>query len=226
MVAYLTGVLPVHRVDGRPRVHVHQVVVVVAGHHTPTSVVELHGQAGVAADGAHGVGVVAAPPGDLQAVPPEGGHAIPTSFLFSAGSSRHRHCHCHSLPLAAGRDAATLSGLGCSAKCSLGDSYVPAVGRVVRATTGTVPRSPDPRPSGWTPVGTRHSGEPSARAPDRPMRGALASAQPSIGQPSGADVLLASVSWPGLASRGRHPPPPPLQFSKSPLGSLATAEAF
>ena len=83
MVAYLTGVLPVHRVDGRPRVHVHQVVVVVAGHHTPTSVVELHGQAGVAADGAHGVGVVAAPPGDLQAVPPEGGSLSTLSSLLS-----------------------------------------------------------------------------------------------------------------------------------------------
>ena len=208
MVAYLTGVLPVHRVDGRPRVHVHQVVVVVAGHHPPTSVVELHGQAGVAGDGAHGVGVVAAPPGDLQAVPPEGGRA-PRSRLLSF-SQLDLTCIV-SLPLssllAAGRDAATLSGLGCSAKCSLGDSYVPAVGRVVRATTGTVPRSPDPRPSGWSPVGTRHSGEPSARAPDRPMRGGLASAQQWIGQPSGADVLLAS-HCPGLslASRGRHTP--------------------
>ena len=160
LVAYLTGVLPVHRVDGRPRVHVHQVVVVVAGHHTPTSVVELHGQAGVAADGAHGVGVVAAPPGDLQAVPPEGGHAIPTSLLFSAAGARHRHCHFHCLPLAAGRDAATLSGLGCSAKCSLGDSYVPAVGKVVRVPP--LPPSRDHQTRGpaagrrWA-LGTRES---------------------------------------------------------------------
>jgi hypothetical protein len=37
------------------------------------------------------------------------------------------------------------------------------------------------------------------------MRAVLASAQPSIGQPSGADVLLASVSWPGLLGLARPP---------------------
>lgn len=42
----LACVLPVHGVDGGPRVHVHQVVVVVAGHNGPTPVVELHGEAG------------------------------------------------------------------------------------------------------------------------------------------------------------------------------------
>lgn len=73
LVAYLTGVLPVHGVDGGSRVHVHQVVVVVAGHHPAAPVVELHGYAGVCGDGPHGVGVVGAPPCDPEAGPPEGG---------------------------------------------------------------------------------------------------------------------------------------------------------
>ena len=67
----LAGVLPVHGVDGRPGIHVHQVVVVVARHHPPAPVVELHGEGGVL-DVAHtrwvdGVWVVAAPPGYLEA---------------------------------------------------------------------------------------------------------------------------------------------------------------
>ena len=42
LVAYLAGVLPVHGVNCRSRVHVHQVVMVIAGHHP--GVVELfHG---------------------------------------------------------------------------------------------------------------------------------------------------------------------------------------
>ena len=39
----LAGVLPVHGVDGGARVHVHQVVVVVARHDSTASVMELHG---------------------------------------------------------------------------------------------------------------------------------------------------------------------------------------
>ena len=67
----LAGVLPVHGVDGGAGVHVHQVVVVVARHHPPAPVVELHGEGGVL-DVAHtrwvdGVWVVAAPPGYLEA---------------------------------------------------------------------------------------------------------------------------------------------------------------
>ena len=39
----LAGVLPVHGVDGGARVHVHQVVVVVARHDSTAPVMELHG---------------------------------------------------------------------------------------------------------------------------------------------------------------------------------------
>ena len=39
----LAGVLPVHGVDGGARVHVHEVVMMVASHHSSTSVMELHG---------------------------------------------------------------------------------------------------------------------------------------------------------------------------------------
>ena len=39
----LAGVLPVHGVDGGAGVHVHEVVMVVARHHSTSAVVELHG---------------------------------------------------------------------------------------------------------------------------------------------------------------------------------------
>ena len=39
----LAGVLPVHGVDGRAGVHVHEVVMMVARHHSSSSVMELHG---------------------------------------------------------------------------------------------------------------------------------------------------------------------------------------
>ena len=39
----LAGVLPVHGVDGGPRVHVHEVVMVVARHDSTAPVMELHG---------------------------------------------------------------------------------------------------------------------------------------------------------------------------------------
>ena len=42
-VTNLAGVLPVHGVDGGPRVHVHEVVMVVARHDSTAPVMELHG---------------------------------------------------------------------------------------------------------------------------------------------------------------------------------------
>ena len=42
-ITNLAGVLPVHGVDGGARVHVHEVVMMVARHHSTSSVVELHG---------------------------------------------------------------------------------------------------------------------------------------------------------------------------------------
>ena len=39
----LAGVLPVHGVDGWAGVHVHEVVMMVASHHSSSSVMELHG---------------------------------------------------------------------------------------------------------------------------------------------------------------------------------------
>ena len=74
--SYLAGVLPVHGVDGGARVHVHQVVVVVAGHHAPAPahpLVELHG-GGVDSGARHcGVRAVAPPASYLDTWPaPEG----------------------------------------------------------------------------------------------------------------------------------------------------------
>ena len=70
--SYLAGVLPVHGVDGGARVHVHQVVVVVAGHHAPApahALVELHG-GGVDGSARHcGVRAVAPPASYLDTWP-------------------------------------------------------------------------------------------------------------------------------------------------------------
>ena len=61
----LAGVLPVHGIDGRAGVHVHEVVVVVASHDSPTSVMELHGESSRVLDthtrGMYGVWGVTAP---------------------------------------------------------------------------------------------------------------------------------------------------------------------
>ena len=73
--SYLAGVLPVHSVDGGARVHVHQVVVVVAGHHAPAPahpLVELHG-GGVDGSARHcGVRAVAPPASYLDTFLPRG----------------------------------------------------------------------------------------------------------------------------------------------------------
>ena len=71
----LACVFPVHGVDGGARVHVHEVVVVIARHHPPASIVELHGEAGVLhahARGVDGVRVITTPPSYFEASPPEG----------------------------------------------------------------------------------------------------------------------------------------------------------
>ena len=76
--SYLAGVLPVHGVDGGARVHVHQVVVVVAGHHAPAPahpLVELHG-GGVDGGARHcGVRAVAPPASYLDTWPAPGGRS-------------------------------------------------------------------------------------------------------------------------------------------------------
>ena len=74
-LSYLACVLPVHGVDGGARVHVHQVVVVVAGHHAPAPahpLVELHG-GGVDGSARHcGVRAVAPPASYLDTFLPRG----------------------------------------------------------------------------------------------------------------------------------------------------------
>lgn len=65
---------------------------VVAGHHTATPIVELHGQAWVTSHRTHRVGVIATPPSDPEAgSPPEGGGKAQEALLSSAalGSSHH-----------------------------------------------------------------------------------------------------------------------------------------
>ena len=72
----LARVFPVHGVNSWSGVHVHEVVVVVPRHHTPASVVELHGEAWVLhahARGVDGVWVITTPPGYFEASPPKGG---------------------------------------------------------------------------------------------------------------------------------------------------------
>ena len=81
----LAGVLPVHGVDGGARVHVHQVVVVVAGHHAPAHrahprLVELHGVDAArvhhgAGAGVRGVRGVGGPPGYLDQISTRGWHS-------------------------------------------------------------------------------------------------------------------------------------------------------
>lgn len=160
LVAYLTGVLPVHGVDGGSRVHVHQVVVVVAGHHAAAPVVELHGEAGVGGDGPHGVGVVATPPCDPEAGPPEGGRTG-ARRLPSPPPSPHVWPCCQSSA------APTMCRLGCSPVCSLET----VMGGVLAACWS--PPLPAPRPL-WSGArrlpagGLPANGEPSARAPIRP----------------------------------------------------------
>ena len=78
LLSYLACVLPVHGVDGGARVHVHQVVVVVAGHHAPApahTLVELHG-GGVDGSARHcGVRAVAPPASYLDTWPTPGGRS-------------------------------------------------------------------------------------------------------------------------------------------------------
>ena len=197
MVAYLTGVLPVHRVDGRPRVHVHQVVVVVASHHTAPSLVELHGQAGVAGDGTHGVGVVAAPPGDLQAVPPEGGSLSTLSSLLSWRLAS-------SLPL-------PLSSLGCPGEMQQHCLDLAARPNVhwetvmCRLLAGWCcrPLARRPRPAAPDPVGTRRSRESPQHVRWSGQSGRLS--HPPSPRLVGPGALM-SCSWPPCPPHHTRPP--------------------
>ena len=93
--SYLAGVLPVHGVDGGAGVHVHQVVVVVAGHHAPAPahpLVELHG-GGVDCGARHcGVRAVAPPASYLDTWPAPGGRS--TGWRGGGDSLT-----CHNYPL-------------------------------------------------------------------------------------------------------------------------------
>ena len=89
MLTDLTCVLPVHGVDGGSRVHVHEVVVVVASHDSPASVMELHGYVRVVLEthtrGMYGVWGVTAPASYLDLISTHpGGH---NTCHFPAGEN-------------------------------------------------------------------------------------------------------------------------------------------
>jgi hypothetical protein len=219
LVAYLAGVLPVHRIDGGARVHVHQVVVVVAGHHAPAPIVELH-EAGV---GGRVAGVhpahrvrVAAPPGDLQAGSTRGCRLASSVLSWpQLASSLATPGRVSSPARVSSRGAATMCGVGSGPKCSLRRQLCARL------------LAREPLAGGCRPAG---SGRPAGRARARAGPGQWA---PGPGPPALSLVRHGAVLASVLPPQGPRPPPPAagrpgrtIAALKTTPGSLGAAGAF